>query len=221
MIISVHMPKSAGTSFMKSLEEVYGDHLLKDYDTPLRKAAYERNLSALRGSMEIADKGLPGIECVHGHFLPVKYLLYKERNPVRFITWLRDPVDRMISHYYYWKERYKPGISDLFIDKDATLEEFCLHPHFQNLYSQFLWAFPLENFEFIGITEHYDDDFSYFSQKYLSKTLPAKKMNVRRSENRDISKYSIDSELLAKIEAFHSKDIELYQRALAKREERV
>ena len=32
MLISVHMPKAAGTSCLYLFEEIYGDKLLKDYD---------------------------------------------------------------------------------------------------------------------------------------------------------------------------------------------
>ena len=46
------------------------------------------------------------------------------------------------------------------------------------MYAQFLWQFPLSKFDFIGITEHYDDDFAFFSDRYLDGAPQAPSVNL-------------------------------------------
>lgn len=222
MIVSVHLPKTAGTSFKKSLNEHFTDKIYLDYDKPFQKTVYERNKNALVDALEIKEIDIKSFKCIHGHFLPIKYLLVATQVDITFITWMRNPVDRLISHYYYWKKRFKPGISGLpGLDEETSLEEFCLHPRFKNLYSQYFFGFPLERFDFIGITEFYDEDFLFFSKKYLgsSSEMSPYQCNTRKQEKR-VSKESIASEILEKIEAYHAEDIALYKRALNMRNKR-
>ena len=166
MIISVHLPKTAGTSFGRSLKNHFGEQFFKDgSDYPFRTTAYNRNEEVMINSVGIANKDFGEIQCVHGHFLPAKYLLLDMKRELQFVTWMRDPIERLISHYFYWKRRFKVGKSELpGLGEAATLEEFCLHPKFRNLYTQYFFAFHLESFEFIGITEFYNEDYRFFSK---------------------------------------------------------
>ena len=43
------------------------------------------------------------VKCIHGHFPAKKYLPFFVTRNIRFITWVRDPFDRMLSNYFYWK----------------------------------------------------------------------------------------------------------------------
>src|SRR4030065_365461 len=86
----------------------FGPKLLKDYDDlPINTPQYERNKAALLASLHNgeADK-FAGVECIHGHFLPLKYLLLSVKRELKFITWMRDPVERILSHFFYWKRNY-------------------------------------------------------------------------------------------------------------------
>jgi len=221
-LISLHLPKTAGTSFGQSLKEKFKESFLTDYgDKGISKTTSVRNTSALLSSLEIANKGLGHINCVHGHFLPIKYLLLATTQNLTFVTWMRDPVQRMISHYNFWKRDYDPKTAahhhKQVIEENWTLEQFCLSPKFRNIYCQYLWGFPLEYFEFIGITEFYENDLSYFGEKYLKTPLKHKKLNT---SNREALKYSIDSRLCKEIEEYHKQDIALYKRALELRKTR-
>jgi len=224
MIISVHIPKTAGTSFLKTLEAHFGTGLLQDYaDLPTNTPQYERNRAALLASVDYAEQDhLTGVECVHGHFLPLKYLLLSVKKDLRFITWLRNPVERVLSHFYYLKSFYNPATAPALhrkmVEEDWSVERFCLSPELKNLYGQFLWGFPLESFDFIGITEFYDEDFSYFSRQYLNTNLEPHRENVGKNER---GSYQVDASFRAKLEQFHAYDFELYRTALLMRQERV
>lgn len=223
MLISVHLPKTAGTSFEYELEHSLGDKLLKDYSLGIVKnSALNNNKLALELSANIRYSKYENIDCIHGHFFPLKYLMLDKYINVKFITWMRHPVDRYFSHFYYLKNNFTleqtEGIHYLMIDEDWSFERFVFEPEFQNLYSQFLWGFPLEYFDFIGITEFYTEDRLAFSKKYgMSFKKNELKMNQRKSSNNVV----ITQELRTKIEKFHAKDMDLYYRALEMRNQRI
>ncbi|MBI5189987.1 MAG: hypothetical protein HZA22_04885 [Nitrospirae bacterium] len=223
IIISVHLPKTAGTSLMVSLEEHFGPSLLKDFaDYPINNPAHLRNRHAHEQSVLNAGKDYAGINCIHGHFLPAKYLLLGEKRKTVFITWLRNPVERVLSHYYFWKNTYSPlnppPLHRRVVEEDWSLERFCLGPEVRNLYAQFMWGFPLAYFDFVGITEFFAEDLAYFSHEFLGSTLAAKKTNVGQNKG---GSYDIDIALRKKIEEHHSVDMLIYNRSVERRMERA
>jgi len=222
MIISVHLPKTAGTSFRHSLQDYYGDKLLQNYtDPPQRLNDIERNSKAVKLALETLDVDYENVECIHGHFLPFGYLLLKNASPITFITWMRNPVERIASNYYHVLQYYKNWNRPFhykMIDEKWSLEQYCLCDEMRNMYSKFLWGFPLEYFDFIGITEHYKEDFRYFANKYLSPDVQSIRLNVNKESN---GIYNINKSLRKKIEDFHHADMELYERALDMRKKRM
>ena len=197
--------------------------MLRDYgDIPINTPQYDRNKAALQNSLSIAESNFEGINCIHGHFLPIKYLLLSDKLPLTFITWLRDPVERVLSHYHFWQRSFKPKsappLHKKMIEEKWSIERFCLGPEVRNLYSQFLYGFPLEYFSFIGITEHYDDDFAFFVHHFIKSHFEPEKRNVGNSE---ANGYQISCSLRSDIEQYHSKDMSLYQRAVEMRQARI
>lgn len=222
MIISLHLPKTAGVSFRATLEEYFGNALITDYaDLPINTPRYERNKAALEASLEICQKDLQGIECIHGHFLPIKYLLLAEKTDIQFVTWMRNPIDRLLSQFYFWQRNYDPDnaprLHKKFIEEKWSVERFCLGPENRDLYSQYLWGFPLEYFCFIGITEFYKEDHNYFCRQYLGTSSKPKRLNIGRQGG---NTYEIDDLLREKIMQYHAKDMKLYQRAFSMRHSR-
>jgi hypothetical protein len=179
---------------------------------------YDRNKAALQASLCNAENDFPGIECIHGHFLPIKYLLLTNKREVRFVTWMRNPVERVLSHYFFWKSHYDPKTAPRLhrkvIEDDWSIERFCLGPEIRDLYCQYLWGFPIERFDFIGVTEFYEGDLEYFARHYLQTPIEAIRLNVG-VKGKD--GYKIDVSLRRKIESFHARDMDLYQRVLERR----
>jgi hypothetical protein len=228
ILISLHLPKTAGESFSRTLSDFYGVRLGKDYaDYPINTSVQTRNKQALHYTLDAAfQNNVTSSDCIHGHFLPLKYLQYNDINPNAnkrwFITWMRHPVDRLISHYYYWIERSAlnshASLHRRVVEEKWSLEKFCFAPELQNLYEQFLWGFPIRYFDFIGITEHYASDLQYFSSKYLNTNSNMYSENRRSMEKKG---YSISDSLRKKIELFHEKDMQLYARACEQRLSRI
>jgi hypothetical protein len=219
MIISVHLPKTAGKSFEAALQTRFGASLLEDYsDFPMNTPKYERTRAAIQQSLINAAAGFPGVECIHGHFLPVKYLLMAERRAITFITWMRDPVQRLLSNYFYWRRTYEPATAQRLhrrvVEEDWSLERFCLGAEMRDMYAEFLWGFPVDNFAFIGVTEFYDEDLAYFARRFLGITVEPQRLNVGEAEGRQ---YELDGALRLEIEKVHKRDVELYRMALRRR----
>ena len=223
MLVSLHLPKTAGTSFLRLLESHYGAGLLRDYDDrPLNRERWQRRATALGGCLRNALPAghLRGIECIHGHFLPVKYRLLGWRTKVRFVVWLRDPVERLASHYFYWQRSYDPVNAEPLhrrvVGEGWDLERFCLGPELQNTYSQFLWAFPLSRFDFVGITERYAEDAAFFAREFLGTATPdTAPENVNSTQRAgDDTVYISDPGFRRAIEEHHAEDMALNQEAL-------
>lgn len=228
MIISLHTPKAGGSSFKILLKNHFKDTFKEDYDDmPINTPVIERQLRAetFRKNFKTFKRYLleiKGTGCIHGHFLPYKYSpLIGKKNTV-FITWMRDPLERLASHYYYWQRTYDKNISGslhkIVIEDKWTFEEFCFSTEMKNFYHQFLWQFPIENFSFIGITEHFTADMEYFAEEFLGvKNIKIPKVNI----NPKPSIYFSDDSLVGKLKEFHNKDYELYFKALEIRNRRI
>ncbi|MGK7895088.1 MAG: sulfotransferase family 2 domain-containing protein, partial [Xenococcus sp. (in: cyanobacteria)] len=89
-VISIHVPKTAGTTFKKVLRQVYHpEEIFFDY----------AHRGDVRNKMLTNPK--PGVKVIHGHFPANKY---DSKFPdSRKILWLRDPIKRLISLYFFWK----------------------------------------------------------------------------------------------------------------------
>jgi len=230
ILVSLHLPKTAGTSFLALLEQAYGERLLRDYtDRPLNRPAWRRNSRALAVGLRnlFPTPRLRGVSCIHGHYLPLKYRGLSLRQDLRFVVWLRDPVERLASHYFYWQRSYNPldagRLHRRVIEERWDLERFCLGPELRNTYSCFLWGFPLAQFDFVGITEHYAADVRAFSARFLdgeySQPAP-RNVNAEHGQHGPESRYIADPDFRQRVEIYHAQDMALYRQALAMRQER-
>jgi len=98
------MPKTAGKSFAVSLKEYFRGSLMEDYgDAPINSPRDERLRKLLASAADNVGKPAGNFRCIHGHFMPFKYfpLLDSDKENVDFVTWLREPFDRMRSHYNF------------------------------------------------------------------------------------------------------------------------
>jgi len=215
MIISLHIPKTAGTSFRIALKEHFGDSLTEDYETRPFRLNYDiAKKNAEKFNRKINGKKYLKVKCIHGHFLALKYANFKNLDAT-FITWLRDPVERLISNYYHitrGQKDVKGTFSYLVHTENWDLETYCLHPLNRNPYEKIFRDFGIENFDFVGIVENYLGDLKFFSENYLHKPL-----NIYfENQKPEFQHSNIDSGFRKKIEKFHSIDLEIYQQALIK-----
>lgn len=225
LLVSVHLPKTAGTSFRAALQAHYGDGLLEDYAMlPMQVPRGRREWQSLCASNNARDQIAPSTRAIHGHFLPVKYRVALRHRQTRYITWLRDPVDRLVSHYHYWRREYagddpRQPLRNRMIGERWSLERFCLGSELRNLYRQYLWLFPVERFAFIGITEHYAQDLEWFA-RHLLRTSSTEVVHELANPDNVAGMYGLDLALRQRIEAHHDLDVALYRQVLAQRRAR-
>ena len=99
-VISVHVPKCAGVSLRHVFESAYGDDaILLDYGDRPADPTSPINLDpeSFFDRCVSEDVALTGKRVIHGHFNIRKYKGIYARCR---ITFLRDPIDRTISHYF-------------------------------------------------------------------------------------------------------------------------
>lgn len=236
MLISVHLPKTAGTSFERSLRRHFGAQLQRRYaDKPLHHHPLRRNLRAAREGLCGRHREGASPACIHGHFLPLSYRHLARRADVRFVTWLREPIDRLLSHYHYWRraadsdardtiqEQMQDKVQRRMREENWSFEQFAQRRELRNVYRAFLWGFPVERFDFIGITEHYASDLREFGQRFLDRDLRPAEENRNPAHRAGAAGegYSIDRGLREKLERIHARDLSLYRFALELRERRL
>lgn len=147
-IISCHIPKTAGTSFLQSLELEYG------------RVAYYYDW----GNIPLKSLISP---VIHGHFNP-KSLFYTFPNSFKII-WFREPVERIISYYFFWKFANLNTNDKTYIRfkyENPTLLEFAKWPEIKfELSKKYLKGIDLNEFDFIGLQETYDKDIIKLTKK--------------------------------------------------------
>lgn len=152
MLISVHIPKTGGTAFGELLAARFGQALLRDYDDrPLSHPAVAR-LGAALLRMPAQPARVAGFAAVHGHFLAVKYLAV----PGDVVTWLRDPVQRVVSRYHHYLRDVSEGrplqrVAGLRPGLD--LAAFIELPRFQDTMAKYFTGFPLRRVRCFGFSE--------------------------------------------------------------------
>ena len=223
LLVSVHMPKTAGTSLAEALRAHFGPHLHLEYGlVPFNMPRGRRELQALARGWALRHRIADGRRAIHGHFLPVMYRCALARRPSHFVTWLRHPVERLVSHYAFWRRtsakatRAQP-LRYRMVQENWSLERFCLAPEMRNLYRQCLWGFDRSRFAFIGITERYEEDLVRFAERFLDGNLPAVTHARANPERAPSDTYAIDATLRARIERCHAHDMALYEWAMARR----
>jgi Sulfotransferase family len=217
-IIFVHIPKAAGTSLLRAVEEKVGqENVLTDYHRPMAKPEWQRNAQCLLASYYTRTQ--PG-KIVSGHFLAGKYgrftgLRFRKRPGLRYAVFFREPLQRAISHYYYWKRTENGGhkVWERFMRESWSLERFLLGHEHVNFQSKFVWRFPLEQFDFIGLADHFQSSLEMMGHTFpILKDLQVMSVNANTDKSME-SAYAVDPELERKFRSLNEQDYVLYGRA--------
>lgn len=193
-LISLHIPKTAGTSFRAALEAEYGADLTPVY----------------------GGIGVDGRACraVHGHFSPSQF--WSAGRHAALIMWLRDPAERIASYYDFWRSSAAHGNPnhDEFLASDMTLTEFAawepIRTEFETMYIE---ALSPADFTFVGIAERYDEDLARLADRLGWRTTGvAERVNVTPGE-----RAPLDAATRAEIERHHPVEVDWYRRFASRR----
>lgn len=214
MLISIHIPKTAGTSFLHVLSTIYGDKLIQDYEERPISPEYQLKKFGLNPFQPFNFRlygQLLTKQCIHGHFQFAKYAALPT---AKFITWLRDPVARTLSHYYYWQRNPDP-LNALCVHmhtNQLSLLDFAKLKPMRNLQGYFLSHKPLNKFLFVGIMENFEESLQRFNAIFSHDFSPNLRLNANPSD------YDVESSILEKIRDINLEDMHLYDAARSRHE---
>ncbi len=199
-IVFIHIPKTGGTSFRAAAEIYFGSSSVeRDYGTDdpyttdiVHETVYSNRIEALPAAMEQAFTRM-----LAGHFHAAKYLqLFTNR--IRWCTFLRDPVQRVISEHRHLvgQQRYH-----------HSLEYFCNTEAECNKQTRLMQGIAVEDRYFVGVAEHFRESIQAFND-LAGAGLEYTETNMARASLSDA--YEVSDHLLQTIEANNSSDLALY-----------
>lgn len=165
------------------------------------------------------------VKAIHGHFPIAKYEGYFPH--AQRIVWLRNPVQRLISTYYFllsepstWvADPLAKGIAEIGMDIYDFVELSAMQNQISNYYCR---GRQLKDFDFIGIHEHFTEDLIQLKNLMKLPDFTWEIINDNKYPNYQdsVSTLMNDSKLIEKISLSNKEDIELYELALKLRETR-
>lgn len=212
MLLSVHIPKTAGTSFRQALQAQLGeDRVALTYlGRVMCGSEYVcgfqgRSLDHIEDSeadalVDYCDTN--GVACIHGHFS--LYALQDLFPDARAITFLRDPLKRLVSAYNHMFVTMPDRAEQL------SFEDFVRMPRTQNVYESHGVLEFIDRFDFIGLTEQYDRSLELLSAVYpelgVLRVEEANKAQQKRFSLKDVDEGFIDE-----LRRLNDGDFEIYE----------
>lgn len=201
-LISIHIPKTGGTTFLELLTRYYGHKLLLDY--------------GLSSESSVPKMQAGEYDCVHGHFISDKYASVKK---AEYVLWLRNPIQRLFSQYDFWKQnKYPHSLAwRRFHFEEWSFADFALSPISRNEQSRYVGKLDINTAKVVGITEFYSESMELFNRE-LGLNVDAANLPQHR-KNRNLAtggSYELnDKQLEAAILEYHREDYEMYLKGLA------
>ncbi len=172
--IFLHVPKTAGTTLRAIIERQYApEEVYTVYDG----AEDHHSQEELKALSPEAQKSIKAY-CGHVSFGVHRHL---EQRP-RYVTILRDPVERVISYYHHvmtliprWKSqpislvKFIQGRKDIQVDNLQTRLLSGVEKPFNGCSDDMLWK-AIENietqFHFVGLSEQFDESLQFIAEHF-------------------------------------------------------
>lgn len=201
-LLCIHIPKTAGRTFRQALKSHYGEDGVLTLDHQFLKKRNET----------LEDYPVRKYPVVHGH------LFFNQLQPfatpsTKWITWLRHPVDRVLSNYFFYctngyvtRKKKDPDLRLL------TLEEYVHRPRKRNVMTRFLGDMELRDIFFVGLQEQFAADLRNLSEQ-LKWQLPEDYYQMRINVNASKPELpkSSSKNIREVIASLNAEDMYLYQ----------
>lgn len=206
-IVFVHIPKTAGTGLRNALVRGLPTHAhLFDYgprehitSAIVRKLCYEGE-NRVRDLRRHVDGRGPIF--LAGHIGCRRYRDVFAADS--FITFVREPVDRVVSDYKHFLRHHGYG---------GTVLEFARLPHQRNKQWRALDGVPIEALGFVGIVEHFEAELGVLAD-VVGVELKVARENVSPASQ----VVALDEATRTEIAGLNAGDVELYERVTKMRE---
>ena len=194
----IHIPKTAGTSFRKAAEKYFPEKsIIRNYG-PKSPETHEK----IR-ALDLASDRYPLVSFMEdatwafycGHVNFNETCAFSKVG--RVVTFVRDPVDQVISHYSHFKRWY---------GYQKSIEDFVQTRSTQNLQSKYLSSVDINMLGLVGITEQFNESIEIFNRAFNCN------FEVMR-QNANNLKREYDENLKSLIREVNQDDITLYNRA--------
>ena len=195
----IHIPKTAGTSFRKAAENYFSQNeIVRNYGP--RSPETHESIRAL----DLKKDQYPLVKLMGK--LPHKFygghVNFNETcafTPVsQIVTFIRNPVDQVISHYGHFKRWY---------GYEKGIEEFVKSKVYQNLQTRYLSSVDITMLGLVGVTEYYDESLELFNNRFGCEfnSLVMKRNEEKEDQSQDLKSL---------IHSHNKNDIELYEKGL-------
>ena len=219
--VFAHTPKCAGSSVTRSIVEAVGSRNVQLVHDRLFEPTVAFNIDP-EGFLESFKRDIaanpPSVQFIMGHLYIRKY--EDVEDCFRF-TFLRDPVDRLISNYYFWRQpdrrpAEKHHLFDYVRDNDLSLLQFARLPYMRWFFTKmFFRDVKMASFDFVGFQEDFDSDVHRLSNA-LDVPLEVKQVNTGIYDGDASRREALraDRHLLAELRGLLKDDIEFYAQLL-------
>jgi hypothetical protein len=214
-LLVMHIPKTAGTSLLSIVERQYApDELVKLYPGhPHEVDAFVAHPRPARAIM--------------GHF---RFGLHERLAAGgRYVTFLRDPVDHVISMFNYLATSAEPEHRAQ-LGPDDTLEHFLVHPWALNFQAQYLCAWTPEaiaadpdaalaralgnldaHFAAVGLVEWFLESIAAMTPRLGWRPVAIEKLNETPRGPRTVRRAELSGHVIRTIEYTNRCDCRLYE----------
>lgn len=213
LLIHLHIPKTAGVTLRQIVDRQYPPNAILTLQTP--ETEHWPELHALRIDQEQT------VSLIRGHFSYGIHTLLQR--PVRYFTLLRDPVERIISLYYYGLEGRSKWIHERIRQDNMTLADFAAgdFPQTNNHQTRLISGDPeggpeslsraMENlechFDVVGVSERFDETLLLLRKLLGWKNVHYYRRNVTRNRP---DRSAVDNSVIRNIEQRNELDLQLY-----------
>jgi len=225
-LIFLHIPKTAGTTFGNFLKNAFRE-------TEIASVSWASWFNGINDIHSIPQSKLHSIRLLRGHqpFGNHKYI----NRPCKYVTFVREPVERALSHYYFLQKGTDPSfhkLTDSISNENLIWNGIQFYKLFNNFQTRWLSnnifgvKYPsmaamlksaisnLDNIN-VGITEHFDESIKLFIHKFNLKNInyESHKVSNRTKSN------SLPPDLVEFVKMNNQFDSILYDFALLKFQE--
>ena len=222
-IIFLHIPKACGTTLMKLLERWFARETIYSIGTRRRNEVLEELVTR-------RQTGFPATHLVAGH---AAFGLHEALGePANYITVLRDPVERLLSHFHYARRNPRHPLHGELASGAMGIRE--LAERRANLQTRYLGgtleaepdAQTLENarenlrthFVLAGLAERFDETVLLLHRIFGRRLFPFVNENVGSPAG---AVASLDARTLREVRRLHELDYALYDFVRARFDEQV